>query len=98
MLQQLCDLSAFPDLIRCFAQILDQYDNLAPISGVNYPSVTHQTLAGRAGTSLHDAASRWHELNRNSSTDARPTTSSNREILAGVEVVADIFSQVGNSR
>src|ERR1019366_4686174 len=98
MLQQLRDLIAFPDLVRLGAQVLDEYDNLATIPSINHSGVAHQTLARQARTSLHDAARSWHEFNCNSSMDFSAATGSNREVLGGIEVVADILPGMGNCR
>ena len=96
MLEQLGDLVSLANHIGLVAKILHQHDYLAAIPGIDNAGVAHQPLLGQPGARLHDATGGRDELDGNPGMHACRPSRCKREVFRRIEVVADIFSGMGD--
>src|SRR5271165_3394595 len=97
MLQQLRDLVTFADEVWFLAEVLHEHDDLTAVASVNHSGVAHQALPRQTRARLHDAARGRHELDGDAGANSCGPARRNRQVFAGVEIVADVFSGMSHS-
>ncbi len=92
MFQQLRDLVAFAYGIRLVTEVFHEYDQFAPVAGIDDSGIAHQALFRHTRAGLDDATRGRHKLNCDSGVYTGGATCRQRDVLGRIKIVTDVFS------